>query len=121
MDVMALDFVSLQVQDLDASRRFYTEQLGFQAQPQGRPDAVVFEDGGGAIFAIRTPLVDLDAVDRRGWGTALWFAAPDVEALYARVQAAGIVILQPIQDGPFGRVFTLADPDGYAITFHQAN
>ena len=68
MDAMALDFVSLQVQDLDASCRFYTELLGFQAQPQGRPDAVVFEDGGGAIFAIRTPLVDLDAVERRGLG-----------------------------------------------------
>jgi predicted enzyme related to lactoylglutathione lyase len=121
MDAMSLDFVSLQVKDLDASRRFYTEQLGFRAQPQHRPDAVVFEGAGGAIFAIRAPLVDLDAVDRRGWGAALWFAVPDVEALYARAAGAGIPILQPLQDSPFGRVFTLADPDDYGLTFHQAS
>ena len=31
-----------------------------------------------------------------------------------------IQILQPIEDGPFGRVFTLQDPEGYAITLHGA-
>jgi hypothetical protein len=30
-------------------------------------------------------------------------------------------IIKPIEDGPFGRVFSLRNPDGYAITIHGGN
>jgi len=33
--------------------------------------------------------------------------------------AEGIPITVPPVDGPFGRTFTFADPDGYQITLHD--
>lgn len=116
-----LDFVSIQVRNLQASRTFYTETLGFAPVSEERPGVVVFQTQAGAAFAIREPQIDLDAVSHLGWGVSLWFAHPDVEALHERVTQQGMPIVRPPQDGPFGRMFTLSDPDGYALTFHMSN
>ena len=51
-----LDFASVQVRDLAQARVFYTDVLGFEPVDEARPDAVVFRNEAGAIFAIRTPL-----------------------------------------------------------------
>ena len=111
------DFVALQVRDLDASARFYRETVGLAAAPGGPPDAVVFATEP-IPFAVRVPLVDLDAVDRLGWGVALWFGCDDADALHARLVAAGVTIAQAPMDGAFGRQFAFVDPDGYRITVH---
>ena len=42
MAVTGPDFVALQVRDLGASTRFYTERLGLTPAPAGPPGAVVF-------------------------------------------------------------------------------
>jgi catechol 2,3-dioxygenase-like lactoylglutathione lyase family enzyme len=39
---MGPDFITLQVRDLDASRRFYNEALGLPIAPEVRPNAVSF-------------------------------------------------------------------------------
>lgn len=114
-----LDFVSLQVLDMQKSEAFYTEVLGFKKGVAPNPHAVVFETGAGSIFAIRTPLIDLTQTKARGTGIALWFRVSDADALYQQLLQKDVPILKPIEDGPFGRVFTLMDPDGYAITLHQ--
>ena len=114
-----LDFVSLQVRDLQAAHRFYCSLLGFLPSPETRPDALVFQTQAGAIFAVRAPLVNLDTVSHLGWGVGLWFAHPNVDALYASLIAEKVSIARPIEDGPFGRMFTCIDPDGYALTLHQ--
>ena len=115
-----LDFVSVQVHDLNAARHFYQEVLGFALMPEQRPGALVFQTQGGAIFAVRLPLIDLDAVPQLGWGVGLWFACADSDALHARLATEQVHILNPLTDGPFGQMFTCTDPDGYALTFHQA-
>ncbi|NNG38498.1 VOC family protein [Flexivirga sp. ID2601S] len=112
-----LDFAALQVRDVDASATFYKDVLGLTEAPEGPPHAVVFATEP-IPFAVREPMVDLDAVDRLGWGVALWFKADDVDGVHARVVAAGRPILTEPFDGPFGRTFAFADPDGYAITVH---
>ena len=44
---------------------------------------------------------------------ALNIEAPDLDALYARLQAAGVEIVDPLADRPWGQSeFTVADPDG---------
>ena len=114
------DFVSLQVSDLEASRRFYVESIGLAPAAKSPPDAVVF-DTRPIPFAIRRPLVDLGAADGRlGWGVSLWFACDDAEGLHAKLAMAGAVIVSPPGDGPFGRFFVFRDPDGYTLTAHQA-
>ncbi|MBA3947071.1 MAG: VOC family protein [Herpetosiphonaceae bacterium] len=111
------DFVALQVRDLASSKQFYTEHLGLELAPHSPPNAVVFRTEP-VPFAIREPAVDLDASPRLGWGVALWFLADDADTLHASLQAAGVTIAQPLQNGPFGRQFAFMDPDGYTITVH---
>lgn len=114
-----LDFASVQVRDLAQSAAFYTDLLGFTPTDESRPDAVVFRQTNGAIFAIRTPLRPLPDAGPLGIGASLWFDVANVDQLYERLAAHGGRVLAPPQDGPFGRQMTIADPDGYALVFHQ--
>lgn len=112
-----LGFVSVQVRDLERSSRFYTEVLGFERAQSPNPDAVLFKNNTGAIFAIRKPFQPLDG--KLGTGVGLWFTVPNVDVLAERVTAAGATVTRPLGDGPFGRMFVALDPDGYALTLHQ--
>ena len=114
------DFVSLQVADLAASRAFYTGPVGLTPAALSPPHAVVF-DTQPVPCAIRSPLVDLALADGRlGWGIASWFASDDPDGLHARLVAAGVEIVAPPAEGPFGRFFVFRDLDGYVLTVHQA-
>jgi predicted enzyme related to lactoylglutathione lyase len=112
------DFIALQVRDLQASAEFYADRLGLQRAPEGPPHAVVFATQP-IPFAVREPTVDLDEVNRLGWGVALWLRADDADALCAELRDAGVTIAQDPADSPFGRTFTFVDPDGYRITVHD--
>lgn len=118
MAVNGPDFVALQVRDLHTSATFYAERLGLPQAPQSPPGAVVFATEP-IPFAVREPLVDLDAVDRLGWGVAVWMGCDDSNRLCEELRAAGVPIIAEPADSPFGRTFTLADPDGYLITMHD--
>ena len=115
------DFIALQVRDLAASAAFYEEQLGLRRAAVSPPHGVVFATTPIA-FAVREPLpgVDLDAASPRpGTGVALWLHADDAQGLHDQLAAAGVPVLAAPVDGPFGRTFTFADPDGYAVTVHD--
>ncbi|MEQ8145994.1 VOC family protein [Streptomyces sp. OP7] len=114
------DFISLQARDLDASQAFYEHYLGLVRSQAGPPHAVVFETKPIA-FALRdvVPGTDLSSVARPGIGTALWFHATDVQAIHDALVADGQTIVSAPIDGPFGRTFTFADPDGYHVTLHD--
>ena len=116
------DFIALQVRDLAAAADFYETRLGLRRAPASPPGAVVFATSPVA-FAVRTPLpgVDLDAVrPAPGTGVALWLAAEDAQGLHDQLAADGVPVLAAPVDGPFGRMFTFRDLDGYAITVHEA-
>lgn len=114
-----LDFASVQVRDLAASRAFYTGVIGWEVSAPERPDAAVFTDGAGASFAVRAPFANTDMSKDLGVGVGLWFAVPDADAAHARMVAGGARVVSPPAPGPFGRMFTLRDPDGYLLTFHE--
>lgn len=113
------DFIGIQAQDLDAARAFYTDVVGLTAIADGPPDAVVF-DTQPIAFAVRRPLVDLDAVERLGHGVAIWFGCDDADALHDHLAARDVPIAFAPKDGPFGRYFAFRDPFGYTITAHTA-
>jgi uncharacterized protein YbjQ (UPF0145 family) len=46
-------------------------------------------------------------------------AAPDAQDIHNALAAAGTTIVSAPVDGPFGRTFTFADPDGYQVTLHD--
>jgi predicted enzyme related to lactoylglutathione lyase len=114
------DFLSLQVRDLDAAQAFYEQYLGLERSPAGPPHAVVFTTSPIA-FALRdvVPGTDLASVDQPGLGVALWLHATDVQAIHDTLAAGGHRIVSAPIDGPFGRTFTFADPDGYHVTLHD--
>lgn len=111
------DFIALQVRDVDAAAAFYEERLGLRRAPVSPPGAVVFATTP-VPFAVRTPLPGVD-ITRPGNGVALWLRADDAQELHDDMAAAGVSILAPPLDGPFGRTFTFADRDGYAVTVHD--
>lgn len=112
------DFIALQVSDLETSKRFYVDVLGLEALQASPPAAVLF-DTEPIPFAVREPLVDLEASSRLGWGVSLWMNCEDVDGLHGRIVDAGAAVTQPLSDGPFGRQFAFLDPDGYQIIAHQ--
>ncbi len=114
--MIQLTFASLQVTNLEASKSFYTQKLGFEID-NANPQACVFTyNQGQASFAIRTPLEPLDGKEL-GIGVALWFAVnQNVDELKEQYVAEGLTT-GPIIETPFGRAFHVIDPDGYKLTF----
>ncbi|MEO9820944.1 MAG: VOC family protein [Paracoccaceae bacterium] len=116
--ISGLSFVGLEVNDLDVSKRFYQDVLGFVPSPAKRPDAVIMKtaDGLGA-FALKQPT---GGAPKSASAVALWFACDDVVALASRAEAAGAPVALAPQDGPFGKMTVIVDPNGHALTFHNA-
>ncbi len=113
------DFINMQVRDLSASRAFYTEMLGLTIDPRfNTPDFVLF-DSSSIPFSLREATVNLDEAPQPGWGVTLWIDCDSVNELHAKLEAAGTTIIKQPYDGPFGRTFVFADPDGYQITANE--
>ena len=113
--VVGPDFIALVVDDVAAAATFWTNVVGLKPAAHSPPGAQVFETSPIA-FAIRAPRPD-EAVGG-GAGVALWFSvAGNVdeyhEALLQRGADAG-----KVDDGPFGRMFTLRAPGGFSVTVH---
>lgn len=120
MPVTGPDFISLQARDLEASQAFYGHYLGLVRSPAGPPHAVVFQTEPIA-FALRDVVAgtELDSAPQPGIGAAIWLHATEVQAIHDALAADGQTIVSAPIDGPFGRTFTFADPDGYHITLHD--
>jgi len=121
----------LDVSDIDVSLAFYTGICGFAVRyerPEERfayldldgVDLMLEEaDGPGRRFSV-TPL-------ERPYGRGVNFqiAVRDVDALYARVEAAGCDVPIPMEERWYraddmlsgNRQFVVADPDGYLLRF----
>lgn len=119
MPITGPDFISLQVSDLERSAAFYEQHLGLSRQP-GPPHAVVFNTQPVA-FAVREAVSGFDpaSTETPGAGIALWMHATDAQQLHDALAAADVPITAAPIDGPFGRTFTFADPDGYRVTVHD--
>ena len=118
MKVQGPDFIALQWRDKEMGARFYQEMLGLEPAPSSPPNAVVFNTKPIA-FAVREPLVDLDLTAYRGHGVVLWLLTDDTEALLGHLEANQVEIIRGLEDGPFGKMFTFKDPEGYLVTIHD--
>ena len=112
-------FISIAVRDARASALFYERYLGAVRD--------TFDFGPDSAVFVGWPTFALSSVRRPGLpepspGTTtiqLWWRASDAQALYEQARAGGVPILTEPFDGPFGRTFTMADPDGYRITVYE--
>jgi len=116
-------FISIGVADAQRSATFYETYLGAVRDTfDFGPDAVAFV--GWPTFAVssarRSGVSDEAArPDPASSPIQLWWRASDPEALFERVRADGVPIIREPFDGPFGRTFTMADPDGYRVTVYE--
>lgn len=97
-----LDYLELPGGDLPAAKAFYAAAFGWTFQDYG-PEYAAFDEGIDGGFdaqsdAITQPLPVLFATD--------------LEAMLARVEAAGGVVIKPIFAFPGGRRFHFRDPAG---------
>jgi len=113
-----LVFASLQVRDLEVSKAFYTDILGFELSAMSNSEACIFTyNKGEASFAIRKPIGNLDGKEL-GVGSSLWFAIDEkIEELQGKLSEKGVTVLGTINNTPFGKTVIVKDPDGYSITF----
>jgi predicted enzyme related to lactoylglutathione lyase len=63
--------------------------------------------------------VDLDSIPQLGYGIVVWFRTDDAAALHQHLKEHSVFIVHDLADGPFGKMFTFRDPDGYLITVHD--
>jgi catechol 2,3-dioxygenase-like lactoylglutathione lyase family enzyme len=117
-DVVAVTFV-LTVNDLETSKRFYVEKLGF---------ADDFTADGWAFLSRGVCKLRLghcpDAVPMSRAPDHSWFAylhVRDAADLYAEAVSNGVEIWHPLADKPWGmREFAVATPDGHRIVFGES-
>ncbi len=81
-------------------------------------DFVLFESST-IPFALSEAKAPPDDAQQPGFGVALWIDCDHADEMHDRIAAAGATILKPPYDGPFGRTFVFADPDGYRITVNE--
>jgi catechol 2,3-dioxygenase-like lactoylglutathione lyase family enzyme len=114
-----LSLVTLGVADLERSRRFYEDGLGWRRGNQH--EEVAFYQLGGMVLALwgRGALAkDARLPDAGGFGgIALAYNArsrEEVDAVLAEAAAAGATILKPAEDAFWGGYSGyFADPDGH--------
>lgn len=103
-----IDYVELVVAEIDRSKRFYGSAFGWTFTDYG-PGYCEFSDGrltGGFTT---------DGIIKPGGPLVILYAG-DLEAMQARVEAAGGKIVAPIFAFPGGRRFQFTDPDGYELS-----
>ena len=112
---------ALQVHDALALIEFLTETIGFiRTAVYAEGDHVAhaqldWPEGGGVMLGSYKP----DADWSRPPGTFGGYVVTDqVDALYARVQEAGVSVVRPLKDEEYGnREFAIRDPEGNLWSF----
>jgi predicted enzyme related to lactoylglutathione lyase len=111
-----LDLLFLEVNSLQDSIEFYRERLGFELQTlaeEAEPPMATLSAG-----KLRVMLAEqLLTMARRGRGVHLFFGVTDVDEYYAQLQARGLDVAAPSDEGWGGRFITLEDPDRYRLFF----
>jgi len=109
----------LAVPDLAASSAFYRDVLGFEVLEIGDPGWRMYVQGACRIMAGECP----DAIPPGELGDHSYVAylvVDDVDAVHARVAAAGAERVKPLRDEPWGmREFGLRTVDGHRIMVGQ--
>jgi predicted enzyme related to lactoylglutathione lyase len=114
-----LELVAVPVTDVDRAKRFYTEQVGFNADHDHKiSDDLRFVQltppGSACSIALGTGLTDAQP----GSVTGLQLVVSDIDAARAQLAERGVEVSE-VQDFPWGRFVFFADPDGNRWSVQQ--
>ena len=99
----------LRVEDLQASRRYYIETLGFALDWDYESKMISVSRDSGSIMLCE-----------RGQGQAgtwVWFGVDDADALFAEFSAKGAKIRSEPKNFSWAYEFAVEDPDGHVLRF----
>lgn len=121
---MHLDLSTLIVRDYDEAIRFFVDVLGFELTEDsasttndGRPKrwVVVRPPGGGSgLLLARADGAEQEAaVGRQAAGRVTFFLrVDDFAATHGRLRAAGVELVGPVREEPYGRLQVFRDVSG---------
>lgn len=113
--------VSLTVDDVSASKEFFTNHLGFTERVAGEEFASLGRDDAAVdIVLLRRGIEVLppDQRDQRASGLILAFTITGIEAAQQRLRDRGVPITMPLREEPWGeRLFQVTDPNGVVVQF----
>ncbi len=110
-----IDEILIQVSNMERSLKFYRDGLGILFEPTRYGDDS-FEAKVGQVRILLHPDFD-DSIkeSRRGAGILIHLWSPNVDAYCEDMRQRGMVIADETKDRPWGRHFSVVDPDGYSI------
>ena len=116
---MKIELVSIPVTDVDRAKKFYVDQVGFNADYDQRVnEAMRFVQltppGSACSIVIGEGMTDMPPGSQRG----VQMVVADAEAARAELVAAG-VDASAVDDQPWGRFVYFADPDGNTWALQQ--
>ncbi|MFE1344882.1 VOC family protein [Streptomyces sp. NPDC058757] len=113
--------VSLTVDDVAASRRFFTTHLGYAEQAAADGFASLTRGDAAmdiVLLARGTEVLPADQRDRHASGLILAFTATGIEEEEKRLRAEGVEITMPLREETWGeRLFQITDPNGVIVQF----
>jgi predicted enzyme related to lactoylglutathione lyase len=114
-----LELVAVPVTDVDRAKRFYTEQVGFNADHDHKiSDDLRFVQltppGSACSIALGVGVTDAEP----GSVTGLQMVVTDIEAAYDHLASRGVEV-SAVQDYPWGRFVFFKDPDGNTWAVQQ--
>src|ERR1043165_3682123 len=119
MTVDNIVMISLPVSDQERAKAFYVDKLGFRVTADyimgsaeagdqaGNRWVMLIPPAGGAAITLTTWFDDL-----RPGVMKLSFSTSDVEKTYQELKAKGVQPNNEISDAPWGKWFSIDDPDG---------
>jgi predicted enzyme related to lactoylglutathione lyase len=116
MQITGLEFLFLEVNNLEESLAFYRELLGFEVSkhsPEAEPPLATLQAG-----ELRISLAQhLETMFKRGRGVSFFIGVANVDDYYQQLRSKGVEVYPPADEGWGGRFITLLDPDKYRLFF----
>jgi predicted enzyme related to lactoylglutathione lyase len=110
-----IDYIELAVDDLEQSKAFYAQALGWTFNDYGPDYAGIKDPTTGGEFGGLSP----QPVASRGQGVLALIRTDDADATLASVVNAGGRVQAAMHDYPGGRRFTFADPSGNVLGVYE--
>jgi len=118
MNVLA-STISLTVDDVTASSRFFTEHFGFTEQMAAEGFVSLGHETAKVSIVLLQAGIEVlpeNLRQQRASGVIVAFTVEDIEAEEKRLRDEGVEITLPLREEPWGeRLFMVTDPNGVPV------
>jgi nicotinamidase-related amidase/catechol 2,3-dioxygenase-like lactoylglutathione lyase family enzyme len=112
---VAMHHLLLKASDLERSKRFYFDLLGFSERPGAKP----LPDGRPLISTIQGLGITVGGSGEQGQVDHFAFVVRNLETLNRRLKEAGVEFDRDLAPGPYGLAIYIKDPDGNKLELFE--